>query len=159
MAVDKDIPGVIAPPPLIFLSFLLAGIGADAYLHWSLLPEGADQLPRWVGGGGLLALAMLIMAAGVGGFRRAGTPVPTREPTTALVTTGAHGISRNPLYISLFLYYLGIAVLANSISALILALPLAIVIRHFVVAREERYLERRFGDDYRAYKARVPRWI
>ena len=103
----KDVPGVIAPPPLIFLAFLLAGIGADAAWRLALFAPGSDQMPRRVGGGALLALAMLIMAAGVGGFRRAGTPVPTRRPTTALVTSGAHGVSRNPLYVSLFLFYAG----------------------------------------------------
>lgn len=156
---EKDVPGVIAPPPLIFLAFLLAGIGADAAWHLALFPSGSDQMPRWAGGGTLLALAMLIMASGVGGFRRAGTPVPTRRPTTALVISGAHGISRNPLYVSLFLFYAGFAVLANSIAALVLLVPLALVIRYFVVAHEERYLERKFGDRYLDYKRRVPRWL
>ena len=159
MSADTDVPGVIAPPPLIFLFFLLGGIAIDATLHLALFAQGTDQIPRWAGGGALVAAAMLVMGAGIRGFRRAGTPVPTREPTRALVTTGAHGLSRNPLYISLYLYYLGIAVLSNSVAALVLVLPLAIVIRYFVVAREERYLERKFGDDYLAYKARVPRWL
>jgi protein-S-isoprenylcysteine O-methyltransferase Ste14 len=154
---DKDIPGVIAPPPLIFLSFLLTGIAADWLLKLALVT--GDQLPRWVGGATLLALGILIMALGVTSFARAGTPVPTREPTRALATDGVHGISRNPLYISLSLMYAGLAVLANSLAALALLVPLALVIRYGVVAREERYLERKFGDDYLAYKRRVPRWI
>jgi protein-S-isoprenylcysteine O-methyltransferase Ste14 len=154
---DKDVAGVIAPPPLIYLSFLFVGIAADWFLDLALVH--GDQTPRWVGGGALVVLAVVIMALGVGGFARAGTPVPTREPTRALVTTGTHGISRNPLYISLFLFYTGLALLANSVAALVLLLPLALVIRYGVVAREERYLERKFGDAYGAYKARVPRWI
>jgi protein-S-isoprenylcysteine O-methyltransferase Ste14 len=154
---DKDVAGVIAPPPLIYLAFLLAGLAIDWVLN-IVLVDG-DQTPRWAGGGALVLLAVVIMAFGVGGFSRAGTPVPTREPTRALVTTGVHGISRNPLYISLFLFYAGLAVLANSVAALVLLLPLALVIRYGVVAREERYLERKFGDAYLAYKARVPRWI
>lgn len=154
---DKDVPGVIAPPPLIFLSFLLLGIFADWLLALALIH--GDQTPRWVGAAALLALAIILMGLGVTNFARADTPVPTREPTRALVTTGIHGISRNPLYISLFLFYTGFALLANSLGALVLLLPLALVIRYGVVAREERYLERKFGDAYRAYKARVPRWI
>jgi protein-S-isoprenylcysteine O-methyltransferase Ste14 len=154
---EKDVPGVVAPPPLIFLSFLLLGIAADWLLALALVH--GDQTPRWVGGGALLALAIVLMALGVANFTRAGTPVPTRETTRALVTTGVHGVSRNPLYISLFLFYAGLALLANSLSALVLLLPLALVIRYGVVAREERYLERKFGDAYRDYKARVPRWI
>jgi protein-S-isoprenylcysteine O-methyltransferase Ste14 len=154
---DKDTPRVIAPPPLIFLSFLLAGIASDWMLNFVLI-EG-DQLPLWAGGGALVAIGMLIMALGVTNFARARTPVPTREPTRTLVTSGIHGISRNPLYISLFLMYSGLAILANSVAALGLLLPLALVIRYGVVVREEHYLERKFGDDYLAYKNRVPRWI
>jgi protein-S-isoprenylcysteine O-methyltransferase Ste14 len=150
-ATGRDVPGVIAPPPLIFLAFLLAGLGIDYAFSLAHL--------RWYVGVGLMALAALLMALGVSAFRRAGTPVPTREPTTTLVTTGIHGLSRNPLYVSLYLFYSGIAIAANSIAALVLVVPLAIVIRHGVVAREEVYLERKFGDAYRAYKSRVPRWL
>jgi len=159
MAANKDVPGVIAPPPLIFLFFLLCGIAADRFLALELFPSTMDPWLRWFAGGAFVATAMLIMTFGIRNFRRAGTPVPTRAPTTALVTTGIHGLSRNPLYVGLYLFYAGFAILANSIAALVLMLPLAIVIRHGVVAREETYLERKFGDAYLAYKARVPRWM
>jgi protein-S-isoprenylcysteine O-methyltransferase Ste14 len=85
--------------------------------------------------------------------------VPTNEPTRALVTTGIHGWSRNPIYVGLFLVYAGIAIAARSPWAFILAVPLAITIRYGVIAREEAYLEQRFGDAYRNYKARVRRWL
>lgn len=156
---DKDIPGVIAPPPLIFLSGLAAGIAADYAFGWSITSWGVPSFARWFAGASSLGLGILVMAAGISGFRRAGTPVPTRETTTALVTTGAHGLSRNPLYIGLFLDYTGLALLADSAGALALLLPIAIVMRHGVVAREEAYLTRKFGAEYEAYMARVPRWI
>jgi protein-S-isoprenylcysteine O-methyltransferase Ste14 len=76
-----------------------------------------------------------------------------------LVTTGIHSWSRNPIYLGLFLVYGGIGVAAGSLWALIVAVPLAITIRYGVVAREEAYLERRFGDAYRDYKAHVRRWL
>ena len=154
---DKDVPGVIAPPPLVFLFFLACGIAADL-AYGPFVPAVAPEYMR-LAGGGLVAMGIAIMIFAIGGFRRAGTPVPTREPTSALVTTGLNGLSRNPIYIALFLFYLGIAVAVNSLAALVLALPLAAIMRHGVVAREEAYLERKFGDDYRAYKARVPRWL
>jgi protein-S-isoprenylcysteine O-methyltransferase Ste14 len=59
----------------------------------------------------------------------------------------------------MFLLYVGIGIAAHSSSILILTLPLAVAIRYGVVAREEAYLERRFGDIYRDYKARVRRWV
>jgi protein-S-isoprenylcysteine O-methyltransferase Ste14 len=77
----------------------------------------------------------------------------------ALVTSGIHGWSRNPIYVGMSLVYGGIAIAARSPWAFVLALPLAIVMRYFVVAREEAYLERCFGDVYRDYKARVRRWL
>ena len=81
------------------------------------------------------------------------------EPTRALVTTGIHGWSRNPIYLGLFFLYGALGIAARSPWALMLTLPLAITIRYGVVAREEAYLERRFGDAYRNYKARVRRWL
>jgi protein-S-isoprenylcysteine O-methyltransferase Ste14 len=75
------------------------------------------------------------------------------------VTTGIHGWTRNPIYLGMFLVYGGIGIVVPSPSILILTLPLAIAIRYGVVAREEAYLERRFGDAYRDYKARVRRWV
>jgi protein-S-isoprenylcysteine O-methyltransferase Ste14 len=76
-----------------------------------------------------------------------------------LVTTGIHGWSRNPIYVGMFLIYGGIGIAVRSPWILILAPPLAIVMRYGVVAREEAYLEERFGDAHRAYKTRVRRWL
>ena len=79
--------------------------------------------------------------------------------STPLVTTGIHGWSRNPIYVGMFILYAGIGLAACSPWALILIVPLAIILRYGVVAREEAYLGRRFGDAYRAYKTRVRRWL
>lgn len=156
---DKDVPGVIAPPPLIFLSFLLVGIAADYALGLSLSALGVPSAARWFAGAVSLALGVTIMAVSIAGFSRAHTPVPTRAPTTALVTSGAHGLSRNPIYVGLFLNYIGLALFADSASAIALLVPLALVMRFGVVVREEAYLARKFGEAYAAYTARVPRWL
>jgi len=81
------------------------------------------------------------------------------RPSSTLVTGGIHGWSRNPIYVGMFLLYAGIGLVVRSPWILILTLPLAITIRYGVVAREEAYLERRFGDAYRDYKTRVRRWL
>jgi protein-S-isoprenylcysteine O-methyltransferase Ste14 len=104
-------------------------------------------------------VGLAIVAAGVRNFSRAATPVPSNQPVRALVTTGIHGWSRNPIYVGMFLLYAGIGIVAGNPWVLILALPLVIILRYGVVAREETYLERRFGDAYRDYKARVRRWL
>ena len=78
---------------------------------------------------------------------------------TALVVDGIYGRTRNPLYLGMILVYLGLSVAAGSLWAIVLVVPLLWVINVGVIAREERYLERKFGDAYRAYKGRVRRWV
>ena len=105
----------------------------------------------------LLFLAALLLGSVVD--RVLPLPFPTNTPTRALVTTGVHGWSRSPIYLGMFLAYGRIGIAARSPWTLILTVPLAITIRYGVVAREEAYLERRFGDAYRDYKAGVRRWL
>jgi protein-S-isoprenylcysteine O-methyltransferase Ste14 len=155
---DAVITGIIRRPPLLYLACLLLGLVSDRVLPLTLdLPGTA--LMQWMVGGGLILFGVAIFAAGVGNFSRAATPVPSNQPVRALVTAGIHGWSRNPIYVGMFLVYTGIGIAARSPGIVILALPLAITLRYGVVAREEAYLERRFGDAYREYKARVRRWL
>jgi protein-S-isoprenylcysteine O-methyltransferase Ste14 len=149
---------VIARPPLLFLGALLLGLGADRLLPLALVVSGSGLILRTVAGC-LILIGIALAAAGIRNFARAETPVPTNQPTRALVTTGVHGWTRNPIYLGMFLVYGGIGVAAHSPWVLVLTLPLAIVIRYGVVAREEAYLERRFGDAYLDYKRRVRRWL
>jgi protein-S-isoprenylcysteine O-methyltransferase Ste14 len=155
----KDTPGVIAPPPLIFLAFLLTGFLLDYVWPLPLRPPALDPRLGWLVGAVLILAGVVTITLGIRNFTRASTPVPTRAPTRALVTTGIHGRSRNPIYVSMFLAYAGIGLLANTAWIFVLLVPLALVIRYGVVAREEAYLERKFGDAYRAYRSRVRRWL
>jgi protein-S-isoprenylcysteine O-methyltransferase Ste14 len=150
--------GVIAPPTFLFLAALLAGIALDRLLPVrSAVTESG--LTHWIIAGSLILPGLALGAAGIRNFTHAGTPVPTYEPVRALVTTGIHGWTRNPIYVGMFLGYGGVGIAAQSPWTLILALPLALTIRYGVVAREEAYLARRFGDAYRDYQRRVRRWL
>jgi protein-S-isoprenylcysteine O-methyltransferase Ste14 len=143
---------------LLYLAYLILGLALDRVLPLPLaLPEAA--LLSWIAGGVLILVGVAIVGAGIRNFSRARTPVPSNQPVRALVTTGIHGWSRNPIYVGMFLLYAGIGLVARSPWVLILTLPLAITLRYGVVAREEAYLERRFGDAYRDYKVRVRRWL
>ena len=155
---DTETAGVIARPPLLFLATLLLGLASDHLLSFPFAVQEAD-LVHWIIASFLILSGLAFAAAGIRDFSRAGTPVPTNEPTRALVTTGIHGWSRNPIYVGMFLIFGGIGVAARSPWILILTLPLAITIRYGVVAREEAYLERRFRAAYRDYKSRVRRWL
>jgi protein-S-isoprenylcysteine O-methyltransferase Ste14 len=157
-ASDTAVAGGFTRPPFLYLACLLLGLALDRVLPLPLmLPEAA--LIRWTVGGGLILIGVAIVAAGVRNFSRAATPVPSNQPVRALVTTGIHGWSRNPIYVGMLLLYAGIGIAERGPWVLILALPLVIILRYGVVAREETYLERRFGDAYRDYKARVRRWL
>src|SRR5918994_90788 len=154
MADDQDNPGIKVPPPLIYLLPLLLGLLLDRRAHVSV-PSGVRRTIGWplIGGGVLLA----------GWFRQtmrdAEAPVRTDRPVPRLTTEGPFRYSRNPAYLSLAMIYAGTAALRNSLWV-ILPLPLAVyVIQREVIGREERYLERTFGEEYLAYKARVRRWV
>ena len=154
-----DTAGVVGPPPLIYLGFLVAG-----WLLGHLWPAAiaGDSVPPAgrIAAGALVALpGILVAIAGLRQFRRAGTQVRPDRPTTALVVTGIYRYSRNPLYLALTLMYAGIALALDSLWALAFLVPVLLVIRYGVIAREEAYLERKFGEDYRRFKAQVRRWL
>ena len=158
---DAETAGVIARPPLLFLAALLLGFVSDHLLPVPF-PVPRPGLVHWISAiiaGSLILIGLALFAAAIRNFSRASTPVPTNEPARALVTIGIHGWTRNPIYLGFFLIYVGIGIAVRSPWILILTLPLLISIRYGVVAREEAYLEQRFGDTYRDYRARVRRWV
>ena len=151
----KDNPGVIAPPPLIYLGGLAIGFALEALLPGGPLPDAV----RWIGGGLALLAGLALQTFFITAFSRVGTAVEPWKPTTAIVTSGPYRLTRNPAYVGMALIYVGIAVLADAPWALVpLPVVLALVDRG-VIAREERYLERKFGEEYLGYKRRVRRWV
>jgi protein-S-isoprenylcysteine O-methyltransferase Ste14 len=151
----RDTPGVIAPPPLIYLAGLAAGFALDALLPSASVPDSV----AWAVGGALVIAGLALAVSFVRAFRRARTPVNPGEPTTTIVTTGAYRLSRNPGYLGMALACAGIAVLTGALWALVTLVPTLLLIDRAVIAREERYLERRFGEEYARYRDRVRRWI
>jgi len=152
---EPDTAGVVAPPPLIYLAGLVVGIVLDA-----LLPEGSlPWVIRWVLGGVLALAGIALLASFNTAFTRRGTAVEPWKPTTAIVTTGPYRITRNPAYLGMALLYIGITLLADVPWALLILPIVVVVIDRMVIAREERYLERKFGGEYLGYRATVRRWI
>jgi len=154
-AADRDAPGVIAPPPLIYLAGLGIGFGLDALLPSASLPETLGTVLGCL----LLAAGLVLAGSFVSAFRRAHTPVDPGKATTAIVTTGPYRLSRNPGYLAMALAYAGIAVMTETLWAFVALIPTLILIDRGVIKREERYLERKFGEDYLRYKARTRRWL
>ena len=155
---DPATAGVVARPPLLFLTALLLGLVLDHLLPLPL-PVPQRGLLRAAPAVFLILAGLALAGAGIHNFTREATPVPTNQPVRALVMTGIHGRSRNPIYLGLLFAYVGVGIAARSPWALVLTVPLGLTVRRGVVAREEAYLERRFGEAYRDYKARVRRWL
>ena len=153
--VDQDSAQVRFPPPLIVLRMLLLGLAAEPAFGLPRIDVAALRPIGLVVGG----LGAAILASGLFGFFRAGNDPEPWKKDTALVTSGLYRFSRNPMYLGMVLVQLGIALFAQSIGGLV-SVPLAILlIDRFVIAREEPHLVATFGEEYRAYCARVRRWI
>jgi protein-S-isoprenylcysteine O-methyltransferase Ste14 len=152
---SKDTPNVISCPPLVFFGAL----GVGFLLNWLLpIQTYASESSRIIGG--ILGLAGTSFGTwGAYTLRRAGTAVRPDQPVTALVTGGPFRYSRNPLYIGLTTIYVGITITCGEWWPLATLVPALALVHWRIVRREEQYLEGRFGDRYRDYKAHVRRWI
>lgn len=155
MGADDDVPGVIAPPPLIFLACLAVGLALRWRWPYRLDPGGGS----WVVGPALVGLGAILAGLAIREFLRARTSPRPDRPATAIIRAGPFRFSRNPAYLAMFLIHAGIGVWMNSLAVIAMVVPLFLIIRAGVVAREERYLERRFGQEYLAYKRSVRRWL
>ena len=155
---QEDVPDnadVITLPPLIYGAALVTGLVLHFIYAMPCLPH---RLAPWIGLA-LIVVSILVAGSAIRALARANTTFDTRKPSTAIVVDGAFRYSRNPMYVSLTLLYLGIAALVNTLWLVLLVGPLLAVVQRGVVVREERYLERKFGEEYRQYKTRVRRWI
>ena len=155
---QPDFADVAVKPPLLFLGAVAVGLLLSLALPIGPGLGSANKLAVTVG---LIfvVLGFALAAFSVRTFTRAGADVVPGRPATTLVTKGPYRVTRNPIYIGFTLLYFGLAILATSVWMLLLLVPLLIVLQRGVVAREEAYLETKFGETYAKYQARVPRWL
>jgi protein-S-isoprenylcysteine O-methyltransferase Ste14 len=150
-----DVSGVRVPPPVIYVVGFLVGGALELAFPVGALPFAVALLAGLVGGGLWLALDGSAMLR----FRRARTSMVPMKPTTALVTSGPYRVTRNPMYVGMAFLYAGLALSLGVIWALALLPAVLLMVDRLVIAREERYLEAKFGEEYRDYKRRVRRWL
>ncbi len=144
------------PPPLIFLGALVVGVALNFARPLAILPNGRI--------GDVLGLLVTIGSAALAfwAFRtmvRAGEQPDPAVPTKSIVRQGPFGRTRNPIYISFALFDLGVALLMNNLWIILALAPLMLYVDRGIIRREERNLERQFGDEYLDYKQSVRRWI
>ena len=157
MTSTTDKAGVIAPPPLLFAGAVAIGL---ALHHW-VFPIGFGFPPgiRYASGGLLIVAALAIALSAIRLFGKAGTHVEPWKPSTALVTGGVYRYTRNPMYLGMALMHVGLSLIFDSVTLLLMLVPFLAVIRYGVIAREERYLTAKFPTDYPAFQKRVRRWF
>jgi protein-S-isoprenylcysteine O-methyltransferase Ste14 len=156
MSDAADNAQVVIRPPTAWALAIIAGL----VLGWLMpLPFMPAAVPAgWLGG--IVFLAALGLAVwALDTITRAGSNVPTNKPTTAIVEGGPYRFTRNPIYLGMMLGLFGLAIAFDSLWLVITLVPFALVIRYGVVAREEAYLDQKFGETYRSYRARVRRWL
>jgi len=151
-----DTANVRIRPPIAWTVAVLAGLA----LNWLLpLPFVPAAVPAGWLGATVFALALALFAWAIATIARAGSNVPTNLPTTTIVDTGPYRFTRNPIYLGMVLGLIGLAIALNSLWLLLAVVPFVLVIRYAVIAHEEAYLQRKFGDVYRRYSVRVRRWL
>jgi protein-S-isoprenylcysteine O-methyltransferase Ste14 len=153
----KDHPGIYVPPPIVYaLTFLVAVFLQkkapinDSFFH--------RQLTKIVGAG-LLMIALFFLLRSLRQFFLTKNTLVTILPTHSLQTNGIYHITRNPMYIGLAIVYLGISCLIGNWWNILLFPLLLLLIQEYMIKREEKYLERRFGQAYVDYKSKVRRWL
>lgn len=151
----RDNAGVRIPPPVIALGFLLAGLWYDSpWFQGELAGLGVTIL------GGVIALSGFSLILHVAPrHKKAGSNIEPWKPTTAIITDGVYGYSRNPIYLGMVITHGGVAIGGGSMGALVTMVMSLLTLQTYVIAREERYLEEKFGDVYTNYKKQVRRWI
>jgi protein-S-isoprenylcysteine O-methyltransferase Ste14 len=154
---EKDHPDVVIFPPVLLLATIALGIILGQFFPLGIIAR-LPTAPRLIVGlilliGGFSFTAMIKRT-----FTRAGTNIRPDQPTTTLVISGIFAHVRNPAYLGGMIALLGLALLLNSDWIVLLMIPFLLVLHYGVVLREEQYLEKKFGEPYRAYKARVPRY-
>lgn len=154
MADLPDHPDLPYKPPLAFVLAMTAGFGVHELAPMQARPAGWAPL-----GVTLVALATALLGWSLSEFRSAHTPLEPWKPTRAIVSSGPFAFSRNPVYVAFGLVQLGVGLWTDRLAVVVLVIPAWLATAWWIVPREERYLERKFGAVYRDYVSRVRRWL
>jgi protein-S-isoprenylcysteine O-methyltransferase Ste14 len=151
----RDHSGVFLPPPLLYALVFIVGMLFQRIWPVPMLPPALGR----AAGIACILSGLTLEGWSIRTFWRAGTSVIPVRPSTAIITDGPFRFSRNPIYLALTLLYLGATFWLNSVWPLLLLPALLLLVQIYVISREERYLERKFGREYLQYKSRVRRWL
>jgi protein-S-isoprenylcysteine O-methyltransferase Ste14 len=157
MESKRDHPGVYLPPPIIYIAMFLAALLMQKLISF-------DKTFFHTTTSKLLGAVIIVIGLGFSfpalqQFFKTKNSLVTIKPANSLQTTGIYSLSRNPMYVSLLLLYTGLSFIIGNWWNLILLPVLFFVVQEYVIKREEKYLDRRFGEQYSEYKTKVRRWL
>ena len=150
-----DNAGVRIPPPVLLLISVLAGLYYDS-------PWFAGKITNpvfLVIGAAFIGAGIALVLSTARRFKKAGTNIEPWKSTSTIMQDGIYSRSRNPIYLGMVVAHAGFAIAGQSLGAAVTCLVFFFVIQTYVIAREEKYLESKFGDEYLSYKENVRRWI
>ena len=157
METKKDSPGVYIPPPLFYVVvflialFLQKKIAINDFVFHSQIIK--------ILGISLFVISLFFLVTSLRKFFLSKNTLILIKPASSLQTNGIYNISRNPMYVGLAIVYLGITCFIGNWWNIILFPILLLIVQEYIINREEKYLIRRFGQDYLDYKSKVRRWL
>ena len=156
---NQSAAAVKFPPPILPIVTIVAGHILGRFLPifagWSL----STPARYWIGGLIAAAAVLILVVWPFRQFQQTGQDVKPWTPTPEIVVHGPYKFTRNPMYLAMILVCIGFAIILSDVWILILTPVCGWLIYHLAIRHEEAYLEEKFGDSYRAYKASVRRWI
>ena len=158
MSAERIHPVLRVPPPLLFVLTFLAGTGIQQRAPLALNSPAMLRVEH-VAGIALAGVGVLLALTCLGMFLTARTTVIPHRTASRLLTHGPYRFTRNPMYLSLVLVYLGVAALTGLVWPLVL-LPLPVLlVDRLVIPYEEARLRQAFGSACEEYFSRVRRWL
>ena len=157
MESKKDNPGVHIPPPLLYVATFLLAVLFQRLMQFDR--EFFYTTTSKIVGSFIVVVGLFFSFPALRQFLKTKNTLVTIKSASSLQTTGIYSVSRNPMYLSLLLMYTGLAFLIGNWWTIILLPLLFLVVQEYVIKHEEKYLGRRFGQEYLNYKLGVRRWL
>jgi protein-S-isoprenylcysteine O-methyltransferase Ste14 len=157
MGNNKDNPGIHIPPPFLYVATFFAAVLIQRLLPFSRIFFYTTTSK--IIGSVIILIGLLFNFPALRQFFKTKNTLVTIKPANSLQTTGIYSVSRNPMYISLLLFYIGLSFIIGNWWNLVLLPFLFLIVQEYVIKREEKYLDRRFRQQYSDYKTKVRRWL
>jgi protein-S-isoprenylcysteine O-methyltransferase Ste14 len=147
------------PPPILLVVCLIAGWALDQGKGWLILPAAPWYAPRVALSSALILLGLALIGYCAWQFKKAQTHIEPWRPTSSIVTTGLYRYSRNPIYVAFVITGAGIGLAFNTWWMFLSVLAFILIANKLVIEKEEKYLERKFGEPYLDYRRETRRLI